>query len=637
MKFYQNVINYFLLLCLLLLAYFIYLQGIGGALYYDDFRPLSGLANLTDTASKLTYVLTETSGPLGRPISMLSFVFNQNDWPEHIDNILHFNIVLHCVNGLLVFFLCNLIIKISFPYLRNITAYALAVTALWMLSPLLISTSLIAVQRMAGLSALFVLLGLVSYIALFFIFDNKPKSRLTMQALCIGLFTILAMLSKENGVLLPVFALVLEVTLLRKIAAVQKFRAIRLAAFSLCLLIILGYLVSTLVNAEQSYQSRPYSLTERLITQPIILFDYVRLAFIPDMFSYRPFHDNYPVYKSYYEWKALFATLALIVLFVSSVILRKKYALLSFAILWFLAAHLLESSVIGLELYFEHRNYIALIGPCLAIALAVSTIPARYQNLSWIVFSLYMGLLAFSSFQVSSIWGNQPLAGKIWFEHAKGSARAAEHYAIQLLEQGEVGQAFFVLQQQAENCPDCIGSQVQAMQLACRFNDQAKTAQYFQRSIQLSDHVKSLASAPSSLAIIIRDVQEGDCTLLSLNQLKELNTALLQYQHYGLGLGSRLALLVNLHQIANAESDITENINYLQQAWQLKNDRSIGQILVGRLIEANRLEEAQTFVNEEMCALLPRFAALREQELNRCKLAANWIIEARQDNQDNIK
>src|SRR5690606_37280985 len=109
---------------------------------------------------------------------------------------------------------------------------------------------------------------------------------------------------KENGILLPVFALVLESTLLRTTPQSQSFRRLRLFAFSACLLVILCYLASTLPNAAQAYESRPFTLFERIITQPVILFDYLRLAFLPSILSYSPFHDHYPMYSSLTEFPA---------------------------------------------------------------------------------------------------------------------------------------------------------------------------------------------------------------------------------------------------------------------------------------------------------------------------------------------
>ena len=48
--------------------------------------------------------------------------------------------------------------------------------------------------------------------------------------------------------------------------------------------------------------------------------------------------------------------------------LRHRLPMFSLGLFWFLGAHLLTSSVLPLELVFEHRNYFALLGVLLAIA-----------------------------------------------------------------------------------------------------------------------------------------------------------------------------------------------------------------------------------------------------------------------------
>lgn len=625
MKTYQKPLVYSLLLCLLLLTYFIYFQGINGALYYDDLRPLSGLAKISDNHSALVYIFGDTSGPLGRPMSMLSFLFNQQDWPDNINAFLHFNILLNCANGLLVFTLCWQLVRLTSPLQAQPAWLALAASALWLFSPLLISTSLIAVQRMAGLSAFFQLFGLVTYLTCFFRFQHHPQRRLLAQALCIGFFTLLAMFSKENGILLPVFALVLESTLLRTAPQSQAFRRLRLIAFSACLLAILGYLASTLPYAAQAYESRPFTLFERLITQPVILFDYLRLAFIPSIFSYSPFHDHYPIYQSITAPPALLAMLALVALCVTAILLRKSQPWFSFAVLWFLAAHLLESSVIGLELYFEHRNYLALIGPCLAIGVVLSKIPKKFQFISRGLFVLYLCLLAFSSYQVTSIWGNQTLAAQLWFEYKPGSARASEHLAMKLLEVNEIELAYKVLQQQATNCPNCIASQIQALQLACRLNDSDYVTRYYQQGMLLSQHIKSLGSTPAALSEVTNYVKAGLCTQLSFEQLKALNIALLQYQHHGLGQGNRIALLSNLHQIAHAENNLAAQTYYLREAWTVSNDHSVGEVLVANLLEANQVKEAEEFITKEMCVIPQNSSWLKQQEKTTCERVGDWV------------
>ena len=92
---------------------------------------------------------------------------------------------------------------------------AVSTAALWLLSPLLASTSLIIIQRMASLCATFVLAGLLFYlIGLSWEVSGRVKRGRWLQAGGIGLGTLLAVLAKENGILLSLYALILEGTVL---------------------------------------------------------------------------------------------------------------------------------------------------------------------------------------------------------------------------------------------------------------------------------------------------------------------------------------------------------------------------------------------------------------------------------------
>lgn len=621
----RTLLAYLALLLLLIVVYFSYFQGVTGALYYDDFRPLSGLASVSDTASALVYIFGEISGPLGRPVSMISFLFNKNDWPNSVESIIHFNVILHCANAFLVFLLSWVLLQVCKPELGSARRawIAVSVAALWALSPLLVSTSLIAVQRMTGLSAFFVLSGLTAYIACFKAFSGKPKRCLLVQAGAVFLFTLFAMFSKESGVLLPVFALVVEITLARSVGATQAGRSIRVTAFLLCFLLVLACLVKIALDADAGYAMRSYTMTERVITQPVILLDYIRLAFVPDLFSYSPFHDDYEVGASFGTVRVVLSAAAVALLILFALVWRKRFPVFSFAVLWFFAAHMIESTVVGLELYFEHRNYIALVGPALAIAFSIFNVAARYKVVARSLLLVYLCFLSFCTFQVASIWGQPALAAKIWFEDSKGSARAAEHYAIHLLESGQPDSAYQVLLQQAEVCPDCIGSQAQAMQLSCRFNDERLVEKYYARILNAGELAKTVDSAPSSLAATFKEVVDGHCKLLNLEQLKALNMSLLQSKTGG----AKLALLVNLHRIAREEGDDTANIDNLRQAWDVDANLDVGRILVFSLVEAQRFSEARHFVASEMCKELPILPPMRREALAKCQAAESYLSE----------
>jgi tetratricopeptide (TPR) repeat protein len=59
---------------------------------------------------------------------------------------------------------------------------------------------------------------------------------------------------------------------------------------------------------------------------------------------------------------------SLLLAVIGALAVRKRLPLLSFAVLFFLVGHSMESSVIGLELIYEHRNYLPVLAPLFAIA-----------------------------------------------------------------------------------------------------------------------------------------------------------------------------------------------------------------------------------------------------------------------------
>src|SRR5690606_5451195 len=100
------------------------------------------------------------------------------------------------------------------------------VAATWLLHPLLVSTVLYAVQRMAQLSTFFTLLALLAWLKART--ADKPRSFYFFGWFVMPAMSLLAMLSKENGALLPLYFLLLEVCAFRAGLADMK-RSPRLA------------------------------------------------------------------------------------------------------------------------------------------------------------------------------------------------------------------------------------------------------------------------------------------------------------------------------------------------------------------------------------------------------------------------
>lgn len=602
----KKQLPYLLLLLSLLFVYVMYSWGFSGALYYDDFRPLSGLANIHDLNSALFYIFNESSGPLGRPISMLSFLLNINDWDQNLSSFFHINTLIHLFNGILVFFISSKIFNLIYSQSEKNKWLALAVSSLWLISPLLVSTQLIVVQRMASLSALFVFAGILGYLKGLEVQKQRPFLGLCIQLGCIFIFTLFAMFSKENGVLLPLFTLVLEYTIIQRYYPIQKFKTLRFSLFSICLIIVLGYLLSTILHAELSYSVRNYTLYERIITQPQILIDYLRLAFIPDIFSYNPFHDNYAKNTQLSEnIPAIISSIICLLSLLAAIILRKKYTIFSFAILWFFVGHLLESTIISLELYYEHRNYIAILGLYLLLVYLFNQLTVyhrKFTTLIWGSLIAYLVFLSFITFQITSLWGKPEQAAQAWFINQKGSSRATEHLALMWLQQGKVEPAYEILKRQKHNCPTCLNSQIQYLMLSCVLKKQDETHKQLILIKNLSHTQKFISGAPSALQALFSQIKTEQCKYISTKDIKEINQSLIKNTPaVGLGKGNHLAMYVNLYQIAQYEQDHILEWTSLLKIWDLSNNIGTGSIILKKYIDDHQLNEAKEFYKKQLC------------------------------------
>ena len=100
----------------------------------------------------------------------------------------------------------------------------------------------------------------------------------------------------------------------------------------------------------------------------MVLF-YLGLLLFPAPFRLNLDHD-FPL--SYALWDpptTFFAIATLVALLVLAVLLARRQRLLAFCILWYLGHLVIESSVIGLEIIYEHRSYLPSVAVFLLLVL----------------------------------------------------------------------------------------------------------------------------------------------------------------------------------------------------------------------------------------------------------------------------
>jgi len=455
----------------LLLTLLVYWPGLSGPFLFDDFGTLPALGHFNGVRDWETFWLYFSggiTGPTGRPLSLASFLLNATDWPADPWDFKLTNLLLHLLCGLVLVALLRRALPCT-GIDRSSADWAAVVTAgLWLLHPFNVSTVLYVVQRMTILSTLFVLLGLWGYVRGRLLAREAPRKGALLAATALMVGTALATLSKENGLLLPTLALVVESALLR-----APRSPLPPAPLSLRLLLwvptaaMLGYLVHLGVTA--TYSDRPFTASERLLTESRVLFDYLSHWFLPKVASPGLLVEDFPLSTGLLSPPVtLAAVLGVAALNAIGLVERRAAPWLSAAILFFFASHLLESTSVPLELYFEHRNYLPTLLLCLPVPiLLLRLVPT--PAIRFLIVSLLALALAGITYLRASLWSSELDLHLRWAEQHPQSERAQTSLALVLTREGRSDLALPILEAAIQRMPQSIPLRLHWLQFICRF------------------------------------------------------------------------------------------------------------------------------------------------------------------------
>jgi tetratricopeptide (TPR) repeat protein len=244
---------------------------------------------------------------------------------------------------------------------------ALLGTFLWAIHPIQTQAITYIVQRQASLAAMFYMIAMFFYILFRQHRGIALKTALFFLSL---LFWVLGIFTKQNAVLLPLALLGYEVAIFR-----FSFRDHRKILISLVVVLaVLSTVFFWWKGTEvfeyltYAYGHRPFTMWERLLTEPIILFRYLFLILCP-LSDFLTLESDIIASRGLLEPPVtLLAVVFITALVLLSLYWLRRLPVLGFALFFFFANHLVESTFIGLELYFEHRNYLPSIFIYFALA-----------------------------------------------------------------------------------------------------------------------------------------------------------------------------------------------------------------------------------------------------------------------------
>lgn len=424
----------------------VYGPGLTGPFLFDDTFNLAPLKPwLAGDIGWYEVVFGNVSGVLGRPIPMVTFLLSA--WAGN-GLALQFkigNLAIHLGCGVLCFFLLRQLMARDVRLSSYATVPAAAATAYWLMHPMHVSTVLYVVQRMAQLSTLFALGSLLAYLA-----GRRQLERghrglaLTWLFLVFPAFFALGLLSKENAAVISSLCLVIEFAYFSRDASARKM----LAGFYTIMLILPAVAAATILALRPNvllagYEIRDFDMLERLLSQSRALTTYLGMLLFPRSAELGLYTDGFAVSTGLLSpISTLLSILTLIAVSGTVIVLRRESPSLFAGWFFFLVAHAVESSILPLELYYEHRNYLPAIGLMLALAGLLSLLPNKLWSDRKFHCATGLALLAGATalgsmtYQQALVWSDK----KAIIEHAvanqPSSVRAVQAKVILAINKG---------------------------------------------------------------------------------------------------------------------------------------------------------------------------------------------------------
>lgn len=505
-----------MLMCLF--ALWIYWPGLAGPAVLDDTQNLMVL-NILDEHPEyaVDQIFDNESGALGRSVSMATFVAERLWFYEGSFGVKRTNLMLHLICATLIFLLLNQWLRVT--GWRFSGELALLGASIWLLTPLFVSTALYQVQRMAQLSTFFSLALLLVY----GVWRNRflqHTHHFSLVVIMVCLF-FLGVFSKENAVLIVPLILVVEffwysseVSDSQRYSTLKRLHKLVFYALFMSLIALLlispGYFLS-------GYTHRDFSLLERLMTQTRVLWHYIAQFFWADVHVLGVYHDDFDVSRSFSSpVSTLFSVFSwlLVLAGIVSAIRWPRLRKLVFGVVFFLVAHTIESGVIGLELYFEHRNYLPALGLVVCFLVFLGFVIQSMSEVVRPLFSLCALYLVFVIFKTSSqvqVWSHPDLFYMASISGHPESLRANVEYANNLARKGFLLQALeYSRRADALRKDTGVGGKaLREMAIYCLAN-----AKYpYEKMDGFTFDFSELASGRFNMALqfILQKVSEGRC------------------------------------------------------------------------------------------------------------------------------
>lgn len=398
-----------------------------------------------------------SQGPVqGRPLAYLTFALNYYAGGDDVLGYHLVNIAIHLLAGLAAYWLALLTMNVwreskpaAPPRLDAVRSQRIAflAAAIFVLHPIQIQSVTYVVQRMNSLASLFYLSAMAMYVA--GRLAERPRRRWTLWSLGLSAW-ILSLLCKQNSVTLPFAAAMYEWYFFRGLSLDWLPRGWkRWLPVGGVLLLVAGLIaivsvaqLSLIGDVFRRYQERDFTMGERLLTQPRALCVYASLTLFPWPSRFNLLHQM-DASRGLVDPPQTLVAIALLAGYIWLCFwTARRNRLISFSLVWPLVHLAVESTILPLELIYEHRMYLPMFGVCLLAAnLLDAALARRSAFVRGAVAAALLAALGSATYVRNQVWTD---AIGLWtdvIEKNPTSRRAYVNRAGLYLDRGEWSKA----------------------------------------------------------------------------------------------------------------------------------------------------------------------------------------------------
>ena len=433
-----------LLTFLAIVVFFLYAKTLTADFIFDDWHNIRNnpYIRLTQLSPQSLIRAAHQSPSPSRPFAYMSFALNYFVHGYNAKGFHLVNILIHIANGMLLYFLIGTTLRTPALYPRYSTyRWAPFFTAfIWLVHPLHTQSVSYIVQRMNSMAAMFYVLSMLLY-AQARMAEGKHKRRVLLSILPVA--GILALGSKEISATLPFFIFIYEWYFFQDLRW-EWFKKRLPVIAAICLLMIIISVLYLGVNPFErimaGYATHHLTMAQRGLSQFRVVMFYISLLLWPHPSRLNLDHDFQPSYSLLDPIPTLLAIGAIMAILCLAILLAKKDRLISFCVLWFFGNLAIESSIIGLEMVFEHRNYL----PSMFFMLMVVVLSYRFIKPKWVTYTILLTtatVCALWTFERNDAWRSRVLIWTDCTEKSPQKPRPFNNLGVALAARGHYKEA----------------------------------------------------------------------------------------------------------------------------------------------------------------------------------------------------